>query len=365
METCNNDIIIPKIVFIVPYRDRVEHKTFFEHYIKFILEDIPKNDYEIYFVHQKDTRPFNRGAMKNIGFLAMKYKYPNDYKKITLVFHDVDTLPYKKNLIDYNTDFGVVKHYYGFYFALGGIFSIKAGDFEMTNGFPNYWAWGNEDNYMQHRVLSCGLKIDRSNFYTIRSREILHFVDGVKRLICRKEAETTYDKTCQDGIRSIRNLKYEYNEEYIDVYHFDCLQDCNYNQFEVQDITKETVIRFKKTKNMNLNNMYSNNNILQQQQQTLQTMYNSTPIPKPILNQYLNPNQVINNVPNQIPKPVPRPVTRPLTNYNTHNIHNTHNNYPINGYPINCYPNNGYQNASIPQFISTNRGYKQMRAFFS
>ena len=66
----------PNRIFIVPYRNRIEHKFFFSKQMSFILEN--EIDYEIYFVHQFDKRPFNRGAMKNIGFLAMKKKYPDD-----------------------------------------------------------------------------------------------------------------------------------------------------------------------------------------------------------------------------------------------------------------------------------------------
>ena len=107
----NKIVPVPNLIFIVPYRDRVEHKQFFIKYMDFIMEDYKKEDYEIHFVHQCDSRPFNRGAMKNVGFLAMKQKYPNEYKNITFVFNDVDTLPYTKNLLPYETVIGKVKHF--------------------------------------------------------------------------------------------------------------------------------------------------------------------------------------------------------------------------------------------------------------
>ena len=91
----------PKIIFIVPYRNRENDKTHFEVYIKYLLEDIDSNDYEIYYSHQNDTRAFNRGAVKNIGFIAMRDKYPDTYKSITFVFNDIDTLPIRKNMLDY------------------------------------------------------------------------------------------------------------------------------------------------------------------------------------------------------------------------------------------------------------------------
>lgn len=237
---------VPKIVFIIPYRDRVEHKEFFSVYMKHVLEDIPKTDYEIYFVEQKDTLPFNRGAMKNIGFLALKYKYPNDYKNITFVFNDVDTVPYSKNIIDYNTINGIVKHFYGFKFALGGIFSIKGEDFEKTNGFPNFWSWGGEDNYMQKRVEHVGLYIDRSVFFNILDKNILQLCDGVKRLICRKEAATVVNMTTNDGLITIKNLNYEFKDEYINVYNFQTIRDPKMLRFEEQNIAVESRIRLEK-----------------------------------------------------------------------------------------------------------------------
>ena len=133
---------IPKIVFVVPYRNREIQRRFFIRHMKYILEDYKEEEYEILIVHQQDQRDFNRGAMKNIGFLIVKKKYPNHYKDIILVFNDVDTMPCEKGLIDYETKHGIVKHFYGYNFALGGLFSITGNDFEKTGGFPNFWGWG-------------------------------------------------------------------------------------------------------------------------------------------------------------------------------------------------------------------------------
>ena len=233
-----NGEIIPKIVFIVPYRNRLEHKVFFSKYMEYILEDYPKNDYKIYFVHQCDNRPFNRGAMKNIGYIAIRHKYPNHYKNITLVFHDVDNVPYDKNILHYDTRPGVVKHFYGFTYALGGIFSIKAGDFERTKGFPNFWAWGSEDNCIHQRVVDSGLYIDRSNFFPSGHKKILQFIDGLIKMISKKETADAMYRTCTDCIYTISNLKYEFKDEYINVYHFDTPVNPNTLQFEEYDIVK-------------------------------------------------------------------------------------------------------------------------------
>ena len=66
---------VPKIIFIIPYRDREQQLYFFRRQMKHVLEDMDERDYEIYYVHQSDRRSFNCGAMKNIGFLYVKNKY--------------------------------------------------------------------------------------------------------------------------------------------------------------------------------------------------------------------------------------------------------------------------------------------------
>ena len=202
--------VVPKRVFIVPYRNRIQHKFFFSKYMSFILEN--DEDYEIYFTHQCDARTFNRGAVKDIGFIAVRNKYPQHYKDITFIFNDVDTIPFTK-IFDYETTHGVVKHYYGFKYALGGIVVMKGADFEKTNGFPCFWGWGMEDNALQKRCDAVGLRIDRSVFYNIGSPEILQLFDGISRIISKKDPWRGENDNGVDGLRTITQLKYTIDEK--------------------------------------------------------------------------------------------------------------------------------------------------------
>ena len=237
---------IPKRVFIVPYRNRLEQKFFYSNQMSFILEDM--DDYEIYFAHQCDSRQFNRGAMKNIGFLSMKKKYPLDYKNITFIFNDVDTLPFHK-IFDYETKVGIVKHHYGFEYALGGIVVIKGIDFERINGFPNFWGWGNEDSVLQTRCNNYNLEIDRSVFYKIGSPEILQLFDGVSRLICPNEYSLGKTDTGIDGLNSIKNLSFSIDDESLNP---------NDNKYIVKNpkIFVINIITFNSLISVNLNEFY-------------------------------------------------------------------------------------------------------------
>jgi hypothetical protein len=243
--TTNANVTVPKYVFIVPYRDREPHRVFFSTYIYKVMEDVAPEDWMFYFVHQNDKRPFNRGAMKNIGFLALKSLYPNDYKNIIFIFNDIDTLPYDKNVLNYHTDYGVIKHFYGFHFALGGIFSVRGVDFERINGFPNYWAWGGEDNLIHERAKQYGLVIDRSNFFTIGNMKILQFADGFKRLICRDELATSIMPHNLDGLSKLSNITHViYDDTHmIDVSWFDTYIDYSQLRFEEQSLDKVSKIR--------------------------------------------------------------------------------------------------------------------------
>ena len=220
---------VPKTIFIVPYRNREHHQIYFKSQMEKILSG--QQDYKIYYIHQCDTRPFNRGAMKNIGFLMVKDKYPKSYKNITLVFNDVDTTPSAIGIIpEYATKPRIVKHFYGYTFALGGIISITAGDFESINGFPNYWAWGYEDNMLNQRVVVSGLTLDRSVFYPINDNRITQFKTGPERVVNRGEFQRFMSRV-KEGITCIQNIKYNINEEtgFVNVSQFDTGIECRHD----------------------------------------------------------------------------------------------------------------------------------------
>lgn len=213
--------VVPKVVFIVPYRDRKHNMNIFNIVMKHIMEDYDDNYYKIYFAHQKDDRPFNRGAMKNVGFLAIKEKYPNDYQDITFVFNDVDTVPCEKGLINYETTRGTIKHFYGFKFALGGIFSITGFDFELLNGFPCYWSWGYEDNVLNTRAMKWGLTIDRTTFFKIGDPAILQTVDSFVKSVNRRHKEEMRNDNFTNGVRAISNISYEFDDNFININSFE------------------------------------------------------------------------------------------------------------------------------------------------
>jgi len=212
--------MVPKRVFIVPYRDREQHKAIFlSHMTELLKED---NDYEIVFTHQKDKRQFNRGAMKNIGFIYYKKTYPNDWKNITFIFHDIDGVPYKK-IFDYETTKGTVTHFYGFKFCFGGIFAIKGEDYEKVKGFPNYWGWGFEDNKLQKKWEQINGKINYNQFQHYTNKDIVKFDSSNKehgyRTTNRNNLKYAMTESIEaSGYHTIRELTYDIQQETEKVY---------------------------------------------------------------------------------------------------------------------------------------------------
>ena len=230
----------PKKIFIVPYRNRVTHRSRFLERMNDYLKC--ENDWEIYFAHQCDERPFNRGAMKNIGFLAMKRKYPAEYGDITFIFHDVDTWPTENGIIKYDTIDGVVEHYFGYRFALGGMFAIKGKDFDKTKGFSNFWGWGLEDNIIQDRCIAAGLSIDRTGFFPITDKKNIHREnDGSMRLISKADS-SVYRYDTPDNMDDIKELKFTINSDMINITGFEVKMRIKDQDFYLRDNSKEGTI---------------------------------------------------------------------------------------------------------------------------
>ena len=229
-------INVPKRVFIIPYRDREEEKKHFIANMQRYLSG--ENDWEMYFAHQCDTRPFNRGAMKNIGFLAIKDKYPHHYKDITFIFHDVDNYPRHLGSIPYTTTNGVVSHFYGFTYTLGGIFAIKGRDFESAKGFPNFWGWGFEDNVIQDRCIRLGFTIDRTCFFPFNDCEnIIHKSDTMVRTYSREEG-FGYKRGNVDDITHLKNCSWNFDGDLINITHFSSPIQFENLHFRIHDIKK-------------------------------------------------------------------------------------------------------------------------------
>jgi hypothetical protein len=356
---------IPKKIFIVPYRNRGPQFHFFCKWInEFILKD--NNDYEIYFSHQYDNRVFNRGAVKNIGFIIAKKLYPNDYKNITFIFNDIDCLPYK-NIFSYETDIGKVAHYYGFKHSLGGIVVIKGIDFENINGFINLYSWGQEDRSLQTRCIKNNITIDRSNFYQIGSKEILQLFDGVNRIINNNELKKIIYDDNTDGLNTIFNLLYSVdkvskNKEdelfiqnlpenvfIINIYKFLTKYRYNINDFSSYDLRKSETELYNDIHKLNKNlfcnfdsDNWSNIPLFDNIKSNI-TSSNTKPShnysnTKPNYNNNTNNNN--NNTNNN-------------TNNNSNN--NTNNNYLKTQ---NVKPNVNYNNVSATQLYSKNYALK-------
>ncbi len=163
-----------KYNFIIPYRNRKEHLDEFIERFTEILKD-KDIDAQFFFIHQINPKEFNRGAMKNIGFLEVS-KIRGDG---LFIFHDVDTYPTYWGSIPYEAKNGEFRRPVMNTAPenLGLICSCWKDEFEKTNGFANYWGWGAEDGALYYRAKRLGIPINENNM-------ILYTND--MRVICRQ-----------------------------------------------------------------------------------------------------------------------------------------------------------------------------------
>lgn len=171
---------LPSVAIIVPYRDlhplqnRAKHLAQFVPHMKSFLSNMVSSnliqDYHVYIIEQSDDqRKFNRGKLLNIGFdYSLKRSTKHPPKHDIFVFHDVDLLPQPPLAKWYATPPSKPLHiarvwdrYSNNPKYFGGIVTFSEEDMKRINGYPNnFWGWGGEDDEMQARCESNGLKWD-------------------------------------------------------------------------------------------------------------------------------------------------------------------------------------------------------------
>lgn len=217
----NNCQQTPKIIIIIPYRNRAAQLE--------ILQSLytQNDDLKVLVIEQVNSLPFNKGALINIGLKMIKELFFNSWKDISLVLHDVDYYPshVKSNIKDaYTTTRGVVKHIYGFKHSLGGIVVINAYDLNEINGMANLWGWCNEDFILQDTCHHYNLTIDRNTKYYVNAEEgsnqvvnLSYKPDGFtyyRYYLCNEFEREKNSKRMlvqPDGLNQINQLEYKWN----------------------------------------------------------------------------------------------------------------------------------------------------------
>jgi hypothetical protein len=219
------------LVIIVPYRDREAQKDIFIPHMKAFLEkkNIP---YKIIICEQSDDeRPFNRGAIRNIGFLEARRILENITDDFTYCFHDVDTIPVKDECIYELADRNTIYHPYGVHTCLGGIIFLTGDAIMASNGYPNnYWGWGLEDVCIMARLQVCGLKIDRTNFEWLGDEILFNKISGI-------ENTKVWPKSDIETIKAL----YYYEAEHRETAMMNGLSNIKYTVLS-EDISEENVI---------------------------------------------------------------------------------------------------------------------------
>jgi hypothetical protein len=151
---------VSKLGIIIPYRDRADHLDEFLSEAARFFSVSPTNDGirpHFLIVEQAPGLPFNRGALKNVGFSVLAPEV--DY----ICLHDVDCIPVEADYRWPERPLMIIRH--GLPLPqnvidvlLGGVVLMQKQHFEAANGFSNnYWGWGYEDVDLRERLLRRGL----------------------------------------------------------------------------------------------------------------------------------------------------------------------------------------------------------------
>lgn len=133
---------VPTIV--IPHRNRQSH-------LRCVLARFA--EFPVIVVEQADDKPFNRGALLNIGYVRARACGAS-----RVVLHDCDLVPDDTLLAMYQEPWPKPVVHFGARFRrynnsaryFGGVHGFVGGSFP---GYPNhFWGWGGEDDALRKRV---------------------------------------------------------------------------------------------------------------------------------------------------------------------------------------------------------------------
>jgi hypothetical protein len=184
-----NENLEKHLKIVVPYRDREEHLVHFLPHIREYMDDCGIS-YHIVIAEQAEGLPFNRGAMKNAGFLLSG---TSDYT----CFHDVDYLPLNADYSWADNPACLVligaegrpakindktqRIHLNTVSFFGGAVLMPDALFRQIDGYSNdYWGWGFEDTDIARRFEAAGISCIRrpGTFYPLTHVSQGHEADG-------------------------------------------------------------------------------------------------------------------------------------------------------------------------------------------
>jgi hypothetical protein len=204
-----------RLNIVVPYRDREAHLKQLIPGLSLYFErdkadrNIP---YQVLVIEQENGQPFNRGALKNIGFLLGR-----DYGDYTC-FHDVDYIPiwadyswpeHPVSIVWYGAEYrpfrvnassGMIQQDMSRYY--GGVVLVPNDDFARVNGFSNtYWGWGYEDLDLKNRLERAGIVMGRrkGTFRALHHDHDAYDDKGALNAAARANADLFTSRSLADG----------------------------------------------------------------------------------------------------------------------------------------------------------------------
>ncbi|XP_046557921.1 beta-1,4-N-acetylgalactosaminyltransferase bre-4-like isoform X2 [Haliotis rubra] len=197
-----------RLAIIIPYRDREVNLKILLNNLHRVLQK-QQAEYAIFVVEQENGTPFNRGMIKNIGYLEAKALCHFD----CFTFHDVDLVTeserntyfcgekalhhsQKLDFLDYRT-------WYGNHF--GGVVTFNKTYFSTINGYPNlFFMWGGEDDDLIHRLQKKQMPYEHSKYP--RYTALTHKKDPHHTRQEMAVYRTSRERFGKDGLNSMERL---------------------------------------------------------------------------------------------------------------------------------------------------------------